>query len=138
MVWWLAACAPDLPAGWEGAEPVEDLVQRECAGSPYDTGVEPTVTSALDDPLLVSATAVPFRCAQDVEGFWRQVGPIVDVLVQPIDMDPREVAGCDCLYDLEVTVGSPDPDTTEVVLWRRGDNWNDPNGPEEVGHVAAE
>lgn len=136
MLWWLTACLPDLPAGWEGAEPVADLVQKECAGSPYDTGIAPEVTADLAaDPLTVQATAMHFRCAQDVEGFWKQDGATVDVLVQPIDMHPTAVAGCDCLYDLDVTVGSPDPQAAEVVVWRRWDDWNDPNPPVEVGRA---
>ena len=45
-----------------------------------------------------------FRCAQSVEGFWLAEHDTLHVLVQPIDMDPSEVAGCDCLYDLSMTV----------------------------------
>ncbi len=33
----LAACGPDLPAGWEDAVPVDSLTQTECLGiSPYE------------------------------------------------------------------------------------------------------
>lgn len=136
---WLVACGADLPPGWEDAEPVESLDQAPCAGSPYDTGIVAEVEADLAaDPLLVDASSVQFRCEQDVEGFWKQDGGKVEVLVQPIDMNPKMVAGCDCLYDLSIEVGSPDPTATEVVLYRRWDDLNDPNDPVEVGRVAAD
>lgn len=137
-MWWFAlvGCGADLPDGWEQAQPVEELVQRECGGSPYDTGVVAGVEADLGaDPLTVDATSVPFRCAQDVEGFWKQDGDTVEVLVQPIDMHPSRVAACDCLYDLEIVVGSPESEPSEVVLWRRWDDLNDDNDPVEVGRV---
>ncbi|MEQ1570071.1 MAG: hypothetical protein ABMA64_30840 [Myxococcota bacterium] len=136
MVLTLFACGVDLPPGWEDAVPVESLAQQPCGGSPYDTGISSIVTAELAaDPLTVDATAVPFRCAQDVEGFWKESGDQVDVLVQPIDMDPRQVAGCDCLYDLAIVVGSPDAAPSAVTLWRRWDSLNDPNDPVKVGEV---
>ncbi len=137
-MWWLSlvGCGADLPAGWEDAEPVASLSQGECAGSPYDTGVVVEVEADFGaDPLEVDASNVHFRCEQDVEAFWKQDGATVEVLVQPIDMNPSVVARCDCLYDLEIVVGSPEGEVSEVVVWRRWDALNDPNDPVEVGRV---
>ena len=137
-MWWtaLVGCGADLPEGWEDAEPVSALEQRACEGSPYDTGVVADVEADLAaDPLEVEATNVQFRCAQDVEGFWKQSGDTVEVLVQPIDLHPRSVAACDCLYDLSIVVGSPERPPSAVVLWRRWDDLNDPNPPVEVART---
>lgn len=137
MTWLLAlaACGPDLPPGWEDARPVEELVQTECGGS--GTDVAPAVSADLGaDPLLVEASAVPFRCGQEVEAFWKQDGGVVEVLVQPIDMRPRVIPDCDCRYDLQITVGTPDPAAEELVLWRRSDAYEGTAPPpEEVGRV---
>lgn len=139
MFWtWWWACGVDLPAGWQDAVPVDSLEQAACEGSPYDTGVVPEVTADLgSDPLHVDATAVQFRCGQDVEGFWKENGASVEVLVQPVDMNPTSVAACDCLYDLAIDVGTPEGTPEEIVLWRRWDAINDPNDPVEVGRVPA-
>lgn len=129
----LTACSPDLPTGWEDARPVDDLVQSECGGSPYDSDTpEPVVVAeAAAGALTVSAEPVTFRCAQAVEGFWRADGDAISVLVQPIDMTPKAVAGCDCLYRVEATL--PAPDAASVTVWQRWDAINDPNDPVEVG-----
>ncbi|MBN1337356.1 MAG: hypothetical protein JXB39_15465, partial [Deltaproteobacteria bacterium] len=85
----LGACAPDLPRGWEDAQDIEDFRQEDCEGSPYDTGWESTVSASAGHPgLQVVGADLPFRCAQDVEGFYRVDGRGVDVLVQPENMDP--------------------------------------------------
>ncbi|MBN1337304.1 MAG: hypothetical protein JXB39_15200 [Deltaproteobacteria bacterium] len=130
----LVACAPDLPAGWEDAEGIEDFTQDECGGSPYDTGWESTVEANADNPgLRVVGDDLHFRCEQDVEGFYRVDGTAVDVLVQPVDMNPGLVAGCDCLYRVEASIPEEPPAT--VTLYRRWDNLNDENDPVLVGSV---
>jgi hypothetical protein len=70
-----------------------------------------------------------FRCAQDVGGFYRMDGETVEVLIQPVDMNPSEVARCDCLYDVSFEVPER---ATSWALWRRWDNLNEPNDPELV------
>ena len=139
-MWWLSlllSCGADLPEGWEDAAPVEDLVQTDCEGSPYDTGqVEAMTAQAAAPGLRVVGDPLHFRCAQEVEGFYKAAGDQVDVLIQPVDMDPREVAGCDCLYRVEAGVPLAPP--ADVTLWRRWDNLNDDNDPVEVGSAAVE
>lgn len=134
-MWWvplLLSCGADLPEGWEEAEPVEDLEQTDCEGSPYDTGWTEAMSAEAGSPgLRVIGDPLHFRCAQEVEGFYMSSGDQVDVLIQPKDMDPRAVAGCDCLYRVEAGVPLAPP--AEVTLWRRWDNINDPNDPVEVG-----
>jgi hypothetical protein len=125
----LVGCGPDLPAGWEEAQPVDDLAQSACAGDPYDAP-DPEVTSALEaDPLQVRARRIAFRCDQDVEGFWQQAGDAVEVLVQPRDMNPGRVAKCDCLYTLDIEVGALETPPSAVSVYRRSDNLNDNNDP---------
>lgn len=130
----LTACV-DLPPGWEDARPVTDLQQSDCEGSPYDSDVPETVIEAVADEAGVDLSVEPlhFRCAQPVAGFWRTTGTAVEVLLQPVDMNPSAVAGCDCLYRIEATV--PAPEAEQVTVWRRWDNLNAPNPPEEVGEA---
>lgn len=131
----LSACGPDLPPGWEGADPIPDLVQRQCAGSPYDGDYEERVEAdGGAGKVDVALRETVFRCAQDVEGFALAGDGTLDVLVQPIDMHPSAVAGCDCLYDVEMTL---DADAGDVVVsaWRRWDSYAGVNDPVAVGEV---
>ncbi len=139
---WLAflvlpsACGPDvdLPAGWEEAVWIEDFIQYECDGSPStDDWVSTVIASAIQPGLRVIGDDLPFRCEQDVEGFYRVSGEAVDVLVQPVEMDPDEVARCDCLYRIEA--GIPEAPPATVTLYRRWDNLNVPNRPVLVGSI---
>lgn len=131
----IAACGPDLPEGWEDAEPIEDFTQHACEGDPY-SGTPAVVTAqAADGGVDVVYDKAHFRCEQDVEGFYKADGGLVSVLVQPVDMNPAAVAGCDCLYGIEM--GIPVAADT-VTVWRRWDNVNDPNDPVEEGTATVE
>ena len=130
----LAGCGPDLPEGWEDADGINDFTQNECEGSAYDTAEVASVAANADDPgLRVVGDDLPFRCEQEVEGFYRVDGDAVDILVQPVNMDPRSVANCDCLYKVEA--GIPEDPPTTVTLYRRWDSINDENNPVMVGTV---
>lgn len=129
----LAGCGNDLPPGWEGAERIEDLYQRECSGDPYTGGDERVEAEATPDAIGVDYLDAHFRCEQKVEGFFKTSGDRVDVLVQPIDMNPSAVAACDCLYDIRMTLPVTAPAT--VTLYRRWDALNEPNDPVEIGSV---
>ncbi|MCA9300560.1 MAG: hypothetical protein KDA28_15925 [Phycisphaerales bacterium] len=131
----LVGCAARLPEGWEDARPVASLVQTECGGSPYEAFDERVEVDLASDPLVVEAFETHFRCAQDVEGFVREEGDAVEVLVQPIDMTPKVVAGCDCLYDLVIEVGARPDDLARVSVYRRWDDLNDANDPVLIGEV---
>jgi len=124
----LLACGPDLPSGWEGATPIADFTQQECSGEDAYSG-DPAVVSATvsDGSVSIVYDHAVFRCAQDVEGFYKPGSDgAYDVLVQPIDMNPTEVAGCDCVYRIDAVL----PVTaTTVNVYKRQDNMNDPNGP---------
>lgn len=126
----LLACH-DLPEGWENAQPVEDFHQEECAGSAYDTGVVVSVDAqALGDATDLAVGSAHFRCAQEVEGFWRDASDGAEVLIQPVDMDPWGVAACDCLYDLSMTV----PTRTDFLrVFSRGDHQSGRDEPELIG-----
>lgn len=126
----LLACAPDLPAGWEDATLIKDFSQNECVGDPYGEYTSTVTASLVGQGTEVTADQVPFRCAQDVEGYLRWEGPLAQILIQPVDMNPTAVAGCDCLYRLDMGLEEP---ADEVAVWRRWDNINDPNDPVEVG-----
>lgn len=133
MLLFLIACGPDLPAGWEDAQPVTELVQTECGDSPYEPFTSTVSADLAADPLSIQVTHAHFRCAQDVEGFYRQQGDVLDVLVQPIDMNPIAIAACDCLYDLDITIDT-DP-VGSVTVYRRWDNENSENDPVEIGRA---
>jgi hypothetical protein len=130
------ACGADLPAGWEGADPVDALVQRDCDGNPYEDYTSTVSADFGESPLAVSVGDVPFRCAQAVSGYWRVVEGDVEVLLQPTDMKPSGVAGCDCLYDVDVAIALEDDVEPDMVrVFRRWDVLNDPNPVEAVGDV---
>lgn len=131
MLLMLIACT-DLPDGWEGAEPIDDLTQSACDGDPYGEYTSSVSGVSAEGGVDVVVDAVPFRCDQEVEGFYKTDGETAHVLLQPVDMHPRSVAKCDCLYrfDLGVPVGA-----SRVVAWRRWDAINDPNDPVEVGEA---
>jgi hypothetical protein len=133
----LLACGPDLPDGWSDAQRVTSLTQTEClTGSPYE-GYDERVEGDLSvSPLQVALREARFRCAQDVAGFYRLAGTGVDVLVQPIDMNPRAVAGCDCLYDIDIALRlEVDLAPERVTVYRRSDNLSAPNEPVLIGSV---
>jgi hypothetical protein len=70
-----------------------------------------------------------FRCVQEVEGFFKTAGDSVDILVQPIDMDPSGTAGCDCGYKITLVVEPVASGPHVTTLYRRWDNHNNPNNP---------
>jgi hypothetical protein len=123
----------DLPAGWESAERVAGLVQLECEGSPYEGYDERVAFQPGDGSVVIEYSEAHFRCAQDVEGFVRGEGGGLDVLVQPIDMDPDRVAACDCLYDITIELDPVTAGEHAVTVYRRWDNLNEPNDPVEIG-----
>lgn len=131
----LAGCGPDLPPGWEDARRVDDLSQAECSGSPYED-FEVTTSAARSDTgaLSVTYSKAHFRCEQDVTAFWRESAEGIAILVQPEDMHPKMVAGCDCLYDVTMTLRPPAESGT-VSVFRRWDGLNEPNDPEWMGQT---
>ncbi len=133
----VAGCAPDLPPDWYGAELITTFDQSECAeGDPYGPHVEDIFAAGRPGAVDIEYVGAHFRCAQELAGYWMEDGAEIEVLVQPLEMDPREVAGCDCLYDLWMRVEPVEADTWTVHLWRRWDNLNDPNDPVAIGTEA--
>lgn len=131
----LGGCGPDLPEGWKAAEPVDSLTQASCAGSPYEPHDERITSDLEPDPLHVDYLRAHFRCEQEVEAFWQRDGEGVEVLVQPVDMRPSVVAGCDCLYDVAIDVAVLPSAPEAVTLFRRWDALNEPNPPVRIGTV---
>ena len=124
-------CAEDLPPGWEGAERVTKLTQSECKGNSFESESSATFHPA-KRKLTLEYDHAHFRCQQEVEGFYKDGGGMLEVLVQPVDMDPGEVAACDCIYDIDIVIESLASGSRQAVLYRRGDNINVPNDPEVV------
>ncbi|AUX34148.1 hypothetical protein SOCE836_063160 [Sorangium cellulosum] len=132
-------CGADLPEGWEDAEAIEGLTQSECTASAYDTTVKETLAATPERGAVhIDYGAGHFRCAQEVEGFVRIAGGKVGVLVQPVDMDPSAVAGCDCRYDIGMTIKGLSKGAVAVDLYRRWDNLNEPNDPVKIGSAEVE
>jgi hypothetical protein len=130
------ACNPDLPEGWEGAARLA-LTQSPCEGSAYDGSTPETVSvTPHTGGLSIRYTGAHFRCEQAVEGFVRSDGFEVALLVQPEDMAPFGVAGCDCLYDIEAAMEVA-PGEYSVSVYRRWDSINKPNPPVLVGSSQA-
>lgn len=127
--------APDLPQGWSGAARIAELTQSKCQGDAYSGLAETVAARAEDGAVAIDYGHAHFRCAQDVEGFVRRGDGALDVLVQPIDMDPSTVARCDCLYD--VTMRLPVASGAYVVtVYRRWDSLNDNDTPKRVGEAS--
>ena len=129
---------PDLPAGWESAQSVKSFTQAACGGSADAPGA-PTESIAVDagqGVVNVAYRNANFRCDQSVEGFMRTGSKSVDFLVQPTDMNPSSVAGCDCLYEITMATNVPSGPTT-VSVYRRWDNQSGGTGPVEIGTATA-
>jgi hypothetical protein len=124
----------DLPSGWGNARKIANFTQMECSGSPFDGPAESIKAQGRAGAIDIDYQHAPFRCAQDVEGFVRRSPGHVDILVQPVDMDPRSVAKCDCLYDIVATV-SAEAGEQAVTVYRRSDNINSDNDPVSVGSM---
>jgi hypothetical protein len=129
--------AADLPAGWEGAERVERFAQSECEAEAFNGAPEAIATGAADGAVDIQYEHAPFRCEQDVEAFVRKGQAQLDVLVQPINMNPPSTARCDCTYLLGMTLpprsGRYDPGEYELTVYRRWDHINTENDLVEVG-----
>jgi hypothetical protein len=125
---------PDLPAGWEGAQAVTSFTQAACSGSADAPGgpTESIDASASPGSVSIAYHAAHFRCAQSVQGFARTGPKSLDFLVQPIDMNPTSVAGCDCLYEISLAAKAASGATT-ITLYRRWDNQAGSPNPVEVG-----
>ncbi|HEX7672227.1 MAG TPA: hypothetical protein VF395_21675 [Polyangiaceae bacterium] len=145
----LAACsstetpapAADLPSAFTGAIRLTDFQQAECDGSPYgDAGaaLRERIEGAVEGrSILASYVGAHFRCAQDVEGFVRTSGSALDVLVQPVDMNPAAIARCDCLY--RITFSVPVTDGQHVLsLYRRWDHKSGSDQPTRIGSLTVE
>lgn len=134
--WFVAGCADaatsDLPAGWEDAQRVEKLVQMTCGGSGLDDTPESLSLGVPGSELPVTYQHAHFRCVQPVEAFVRERDAALHVLVQPVDMDPDAVAGCDCRYTIQMQLPL-DSEAHSISLFRRWDNLNSPNLPVHIG-----
>lgn len=83
---------------------MKSFSQGACSGSAYDPSIHETLdVTAAPGAVTIAYHNAHFRCSQAVEGFVLPSPGTLDVLVQPIDMNPASVAKCDCLY--EVTIG---------------------------------
>jgi acyl carrier protein len=126
-LWPVACSGPDLPAGWEHAESVTSFTQAQCNGS---AGLPGSPSETVDvvagaGELRVAYHAAHFRCEQTVEGFVRRGPNSVDFLVQPKDMHPTKVAGCDCLYEITMSASAPSGHTA-ITVYRRWDGDTSP------------
>ncbi|MDF1561529.1 MAG: hypothetical protein P1V51_00720 [Deltaproteobacteria bacterium] len=129
----LPACGGSLPSGWEEATRIDGLVQAECAGDPYQGTHDERLEAAVGGGgIQVEYKEAHFRCEQEVEAFERRAGQSIDLLVQPRDLTPKAVAGCDCLYDISFSLVDVAGETT-LTLYRRWDDLNDPNEPVLIG-----
>jgi uncharacterized protein involved in high-affinity Fe2+ transport len=121
----------DLPQGWEQATLIEDFHQSACNGSPYDGTPEAMTASANENSVHIAYEPAHFRCAQTVQGFVKKGAGTVDVLVQPVDMNPASVAKCDCLYGLDMNVPA-DSGGYSITVYRRWDHKSGADSPLQI------
>jgi hypothetical protein len=119
-----ACSSTDLPDGWENAARVKNFVQQVCPGGATDFADERASFEGGTGSIGVDYHDARFRCAQNVEGFFKASGDDVDILVQPIDMHPDSVAGCDCGYNISFLVEPVSSGMRQTTLYRR---WDDPD-----------
>ncbi len=130
----VGACT-DLPDDWQGATPVASLDQQPCEGSPYEGTHEERVEAVEGEALdHLAVREAHFRCAQEVEAFQIMEDGTARVLIQPIDLRPKDVAGCDCLYDLDLVLDADTPPEA-VEVWRRWDEHAGSTDPVQIGRV---
>ena len=128
----------NLPEGWEDALLLQDFSQSECVGDP-DDGVERTQSvdlSVRSGGAFVAWTNVLFRCDQALEAYVRR-GDSVDVLVQPIDLNPADPARCDCFYDLDLSFNVSDSER-RFGFYTRRDEVGGPSSPSLLGNLVIE
>jgi hypothetical protein len=145
----LAACTdatygvPDLPETWADAQHIARFTQGPCNCAAPGGPPETIEASANDGSIDVSYAHAAFRCQQDVEGYVRQDGEAIDVLVQPINLNPVFLSKCDCQYDVAMTIpaakrGRYPAGAYRLSVYRRWDNVNEPNDPLEIGSAMVE
>jgi hypothetical protein len=128
------ASGPDLPEGWEEAFRVDVIVQRDNDTDDGEASLEHTVG---EGGVAVHYINARFRCVQEVEAFGKvpeNAGggvPDLEVLVQPVDLHPKQAVQADCLYDVDLDVRL-DPGLRKVRVWRRGDELAGETLPELV------
>jgi hypothetical protein len=123
----------DLPQGWETADRVASFGQSACGESPIGGPSESLEVASAPNAVEVDYRHAHFRCSQSVEAFARSSTGVMDILVQPVDMNPADVARCDCLY--EITMSIPVPvGQYELTLYRR---WDHKSGADEPRRVAS-
>lgn len=137
---------PDLPPDWKQAVHVEQFNQSDCSESLDD--VEDSISARPGDgdnagKIEVDYDHAPFRCQQDLEAYVRKTDQTLDVLVQPINLNPPFIARCTCRYQLSFVLPGPKPErypagSYRVNVLRRGDNINQPNDPVAVNGVDVE
>lgn len=134
----MPALTYDLPAGWEDAVLIPGLVQTPCGGSALGNGPKDTLRANIEgSQVAIAYDHAHFRCLQDVEAFAKRADHMLEVLVQPIDMHPRSVAKCDCLYDISMQL-DVEPGALDVTLYRRWDELTHPSEPVSIGSVSLE
>ncbi len=128
-----AGCGPDLPAEFKGAVGVNSFVQSECGGTPEEGDQARVTFTRRDSAIQANLSEARFRCEQEVEGFVKVEEGTIQFLVQPVDMNPDAVAGCDCLYNVTMDVQELEPDAYDVSLSVRGDKQSGQEEPVELG-----
>lgn len=135
----LASCTsdnPNLPEDWQEALLLSDFMQTTCRGEPGDGEEHPEEVGVVvrSGAAFVTWTNVLFRCDQDLEAWVRRSGTAVDVLVQPIDLNPEAPARCDCFYDLDLSFNLSDQER-QLSFYTRRDEAGGPSSPTQVGSL---
>jgi hypothetical protein len=123
----------DLPPGWESADRVASFDQSACGESPIGGPSESLEIATSPGAVEVSYRHAHFRCSQAVEAFARSSAGVMDILVQPVDMNPVGIARCDCLYEITMSIAAP-AGQYELTLDRR---WDHKSGADEPRRVAS-
>jgi hypothetical protein len=117
-----------------GAVPLGNLRQSSCGRGKV---AEPTVEAkATSGHISAIAREVTFRCNQPAHALIRRGSKELELLVEPLDMDPTNIPKCICNYDLEFEIDGLSRGTYTLTVFHRGDHQWDTQDAVRVGSAS--
>jgi hypothetical protein len=125
--------ACDRWSSLRGAVPLGTLRQSTCGHGSARQAVEARATSGR---ISAIAREVTFRCDQAAHALIRRGSKEVEVLVEPLDMDPKNIPKCICNYDVEFDIDGLSKGTYALTVFHRGDHQWDTQDAVRIGSAS--
>ena len=117
----------------QDCKPYERRIEKHIGKSVKNESTEPYVPIKIkpkNETIKIDLYGVHFRCSQKVQGFIKTTGKSIDILIQPIDMNPESVAKCDCNYEINIEIDNAyESHEFNLNVYIRGDNFSGNNNP---------